>query len=487
MVVDGQSIGAQSAYTFQNVTAPHSIHATFSAITHTITASAGTGGSIDPPGAVEVMDGGSRTFRMVPNDRQQVRDVAVDGQSVGAVTEYTFSDIDASHTIHATFELIKYTIEAGAGPGGSVSPSGSVVIGSGWSQTFSIIPDRRYKITDVLVDGQSVGAVTNYTFSDISANHTIQASFELIIFTITATATAGGTIDPSGEIQLVIWDSQAFSIVPLRHYQIKDVKVDGQSVGTPTSYTFQNVDASHTIQAAFEPIMFTIQASGSPNGAIVPSGAVEIMSGTSQTFTMTPNDGYQTHNVLIDGHSLGPAPSYDFVNIDRDRSIEAFFAPEGTLLNRISRQDYVQSTIEIGASVYADSLHEYLPPVMRYLSGHTTILTQRVDGDASDSEFLQFDIGMKSTVLISLDHRTEGDGLPGWLRDKRWKRHPLLLYTNDTPSTRTLYMRDFPPGTVKLGPNRDENMPSGRRMYSIIVRPENPDSQAAPASWMLYR
>ena len=71
-----------------------------------------------------------------------------------------------------------YTITASAASGGSVSPSGSVRVLAAASQSFTISASSGYKISDVTIDGVSVGAVSSYTFKNISGNHTIKASFQ---------------------------------------------------------------------------------------------------------------------------------------------------------------------------------------------------------------------------------------------------------------------------------------------------------------------
>lgn len=71
-----------------------------------------------------------------------------------------------------------YTITAEAGEGGTISPSGSVSVNRGGDQSFQITANEGYVIADVLVDGQSVGTVGQYTFEDVTANHTIEAVFE---------------------------------------------------------------------------------------------------------------------------------------------------------------------------------------------------------------------------------------------------------------------------------------------------------------------
>ena len=70
-----------------------------------------------------------------------------------------------------------HTIKATAGANGSISPSGWTSVREGWNQTFTITPDKGYAVAKVLVDGKSVGAVTSYTFKNVTKGHTIEAVF----------------------------------------------------------------------------------------------------------------------------------------------------------------------------------------------------------------------------------------------------------------------------------------------------------------------
>ena len=128
------------------------------ATTYTITATAGTGGSISPSGSVSVAQGGSQTFSIAANTGYQISSVTVDGVSQGAISSYTFSNVTAAHTISATFAVRTYTITASAGTGGTISPSGSVSVNHGASQTFTIAANTGYSISSVTVDGVSAGS-----------------------------------------------------------------------------------------------------------------------------------------------------------------------------------------------------------------------------------------------------------------------------------------------------------------------------------------
>ena len=87
-------------------------------------------------------------------------------------------------------------ISAQAGIGGTITPSGDVAVELGFDQTFTIEPSTGYHIADVVVDGGSVGAVTSHTFTNVTADHTIAASFAINTYAITVTPGAHGSITP---------------------------------------------------------------------------------------------------------------------------------------------------------------------------------------------------------------------------------------------------------------------------------------------------
>jgi hypothetical protein len=98
---------------------------------------------------------------------------------VGAVTSYTFTNVQAAHSISATFKVQPtntYTITVTQGANGTISP-GTTTVAQGSSATFAIAPSSGYTIASVTVDGVSVGTVSSYTFSNVQAAHTITAAF----------------------------------------------------------------------------------------------------------------------------------------------------------------------------------------------------------------------------------------------------------------------------------------------------------------------
>ena len=108
----------------------------------------------------------------------------------------TSSNVNTSsvHTFTITFNT--HMITASAGTGGSITPSGVVVVNHGGYKNFTIAPNTGYHIVDVLVDGGSIGAVSWYNFSNVVTDHTVAASFEPTIYTLTITksGTGSGTV-----------------------------------------------------------------------------------------------------------------------------------------------------------------------------------------------------------------------------------------------------------------------------------------------------
>jgi hypothetical protein len=206
--------------------------------------------------ASEVVEADENTAKMFVVDRpsgQYLRNVVVDGISLGPLLSYTFQDVRSNHTIAVEFSNTKSAyITATAGSGGTITASGISPVDEAGTLTFSIQADAHSSIVDVVVDGQSVGAVSSYSFANVTADHSIVASFKTEEYTIAASAGANGSISPNGTVTVAKNADQSFTVTPNAGYHIADVSVDGTSEGAIASYTFSNVTTNHTIGAKFE-------------------------------------------------------------------------------------------------------------------------------------------------------------------------------------------------------------------------------------------
>lgn len=249
----------------------------------------------------------------------------------------------------ATLPAVTHTILATAGAGGSITPSGSVVVNQGDNQSFTITPDANYEIADVLVDGISVGSVASHTFNNVTANHTIAASFTAIQHTITATAGPNGSIAPSGAVVVNQGNNQSFTITPDANYQIADVLVDGISVGSVASHTFNNVTADHTIAASFSEIANGAPAFISPTPEC--GSTINVDAGSPASFTISAEDGDAGAVVTLSVSGMPSGSSMDPSLPTQGNPVSSMFTWTPTASDLGSHQVTYTATDNLGAAV----------------------------------------------------------------------------------------------------------------------------------------
>jgi predicted small lipoprotein YifL len=185
------------------------------------------------------------------------------------------------------------------GANGTISPATVQTVNYGSNITFTFTPSTGYFVSNVQVDGGSVGAPTSYTFVNVTANHTISVAFLQGQHIITATAGAGGTINSGGIIvssgtsqQFLVNDggNRAFTITPNSGYSITSVLVDGVATAL-NPYTFTNVTTDHSISATFSinSYALTVNTAGTGSGTV--TGAGTYTYGTTATVTAAASGG----------------------------------------------------------------------------------------------------------------------------------------------------------------------------------------------------
>lgn len=311
--------------TIITIGSPTTQTASFALDTMIITASAGLHGTITPSGDVKVVYGASQSFTITPDTIYHISDVVIDGISVGAVPSYTFLNVTTTHSIIASFTITGYTITASAGLHGSINPSGPISVDYGSTIAFTILPDTGYYIDSVIVDGSFIGSQSNYSFENVTSNHTISAKFAPNQLIISATSGTHGTISPSGDVNVSYGSIRTFTFLPDTGYHIDSVFVDGVYQGSPANYTFTNIIIPHTISVTFSINKFTITAASGLNGTLSPLGSTIVSYDDSLVISILPDTGYHIVSVLVDAINVGAIPSYTFRNIRANHSISATF------------------------------------------------------------------------------------------------------------------------------------------------------------------
>ncbi len=342
VIVDGVLVDSTTGYSFLNVRANHSIRAVFKVNSYTITAGAGNHGSILPAGNVNINYGDSAVFTFVPDTGYHVDSVIVDGvyqtenanlrsvkmKGIKAYsgTNYIFMNVIANHTISVTFAINQFTITASSGSNGTITPNGSMIVSYGGSAIFSFTPNTGYHVSDVVVDGNSVGQVTSYKFLNVTSSHTIIVRFTITGFTITPTTDINGTISPAGPVSINYGNDTSFTIIPNTGYHIDTVFVDGVSIGPVTSYRFANVSANHTITVKLAINTYSLTSSVSDGrGTIAPLGITPINYGGVQVYTITPETGYHIDSLFEDGSYIGNRSRDTIDYVTANHSLRATF------------------------------------------------------------------------------------------------------------------------------------------------------------------
>src|SRR5450830_624590 len=218
--------------------------------------------------------------------------------------------VDVNVTAIFSSAIDTFTIAASAGDHGSISPSGDTTIDYGGSQAYTISPTSLgYHVADVLVDNVSAGAVTTYTFTNVTVAHTITATFTTAIdtFTLTYTAGANGTITGTSP-QTVGYGASGTLVtaVPNAGYHFLSWS-DGILTAARTD---TNVTANKTVTATFTTVIdaYTITVESGHNGRILP-GSGRISRHATRVFNIRADKGYVIDSVIVDG-----APLVDAVN-----------------------------------------------------------------------------------------------------------------------------------------------------------------------------
>jgi hypothetical protein len=243
--------------------------------------------------------------------------------------------------VNANIQPVTFNINAIAGPGGSITSSGNLAYAYRSSKTFTFTADSGYLVDVVTIDGAVTQLYGNsYTFSDISANHTIDVTFKPVI-TITAAMSFGGTMSPYGNVVVDEGASQTFVIQASPGHCIHSILINDVAVNDivdptlPYTYTFTGVTSNQRIDVHFRLIPYDIVASAGSNGSMTPNGTIEVSHGTNRSFQITPDQGYIINQVLVDGVAVPVADpdvtfTYTFVNVTAPHTISATFKVPST-------------------------------------------------------------------------------------------------------------------------------------------------------------
>lgn len=250
---NGTQVSTNASYSF-TVTSNRNLVAnfTYSPNVFTVTAVANptNGGNVSGAGNYEA--GQTCTLTASANTGFTFVNWTENGSQVSTNASYSFT-VTGNRNLVANFTQNSYIVTVSANPSNGGTATGSGTYNYGQNCTVSASPNNGFAFTNWTENGTQVSTNATYSFT-VNGNRNLVANFAQNVHTITATAGANGSISPSGAVSVANGGSQTFEMIPNSGYAVFEIYVDGNLVGSMTSFTFNNVVADHSIFVTFQHI-----------------------------------------------------------------------------------------------------------------------------------------------------------------------------------------------------------------------------------------
>gem|GEM_PF-2274866 len=215
--------------------------------------------------------------------------------------------------VTANFIISSNDVTSSANPNGSISPLGTVWVPYNGSTNFIITPNPNYHVLNILYDGVTNAAVTNFPVNNITnGGHTVVASFAIDTNSVMSSAGPNGSISPDGTVWVPYGSNITYTITPSNNYHVLAVTIDStNNIGATNSYTFVNVtNSTHMINATFAIDEYTLTVN-SDHGAPTPGGVSTNSWNTPVNASVTPSvpDGATTQYLCTGWTGSGSIPS----------------------------------------------------------------------------------------------------------------------------------------------------------------------------------
>lgn len=412
----------------ERVVSDHTVRAVFAEDPgyHTLTVSSNEGGSTDPEGAVTARSGETVAVRISADEGYVVEDIILDGVSRGSSNRMDVV-MDSDHSLQVVFRRavddpgagghadpwvmidVDVQVETTGADYGYVDPTGRVHVAYGGSLTVEIHLNDGYSIKRIAVDGMQISPSSIFTVTDITDS--IEIGIVLLRSTelrhsVTASASAGGSISPSGTIAVRDGGSIEFALRADPGYHLSRLAVDGRPVDAVDGrYVLSDIRADHDVRAEFSrdgpvgPSLSGITVAGAPSfcyvgetldvvGMVVTArysdGSSAAVTGFGMSETSWAAPGLKTVTVSYGGRTASfdvVVPTLASIDVVSDPTRTAYgigdsFNPAGMVVEATYAEG-VQYTRAVDTSFAPSSFDSVgdVPVFLSYTEGSTTVRT----------------------------------------------------------------------------------------------------------------
>lgn len=334
--VDGTSVGKRTSYTFENVTAAHTIEATFAFTKYTAAnpfefpTTKGTTKTLEAEYATTITEAcGATEWRCEVNSEAW----ASNGKYINSLNKTSTGADSVAYAYNAPVAgTYKVTV---------TYRSGSDTNKLAWSEqdgkiTADQVATPNSKVNNALqaktvefnmvVTTAGAGTLV-FTAPDGDSPQTDKFDIELVKLADEADLTELQTAITNAEAILNAADKDKYSAAAL--VELQELVNAGKQLTTASSQA--DVDAKKaeiTAKIADIQTQFTITATAGNGGKIAPTGATNVYKGTSKAFTITPNDGYHVDSLTVDGTAVNVVTEYTFSDVTANHTIAVTFAKD---------------------------------------------------------------------------------------------------------------------------------------------------------------
>jgi len=217
----------------------------------------------------------------------------------------------------------KPTITATGTTNGTISPSGVTSVVYGGSQTYTITPATGYNVATLIINGVSQAPATTYTFTSVTSNKTISATYAPTVTSCSEPTTRNVTVP----CDLNSLNQPAISGSVTR----TQTKTAFPECAFPTPVTKDN-STYLSDSCVYPTVTYTVTPSAGPNGSISPSAPQTVNSGSTKVFNINPSSGYSVNSItgcngVLNGniYTTGAITSNCIVSVSFWRSFNSFF------------------------------------------------------------------------------------------------------------------------------------------------------------------